>query len=153
MTMTSTTPLVDTNDAQIYFDERLNTGAWDGATSAQKTIALQSATRAINKLKFKGKRAISTQPNAFPRDDDTVVPLPVQQACCELAYQLLDGVDPGYEIENIAATADGYSSVRTSFIRDFAQPHIMAGIPSTEAWQLLLPYMIENVLDLRLRRK
>ena len=141
----ATIPYATIVEAQQYFDERLNTGPWDFATPTDQMKALQTATRAINRLRFLGNQIDPNQPNAFPRDAwlDTPIPLAVQQATCELALQLLDSADPNIEIANIATTGDNYSMVRANYIRDFALPHIMAGIPSSEAWQLLLPFLAD----------
>jgi hypothetical protein len=141
----ATTPYATISEAQLYFDERLNTGPWDFATPTDQMKALQTATRAINRLRFLGNPIDPNQPNAFPRDawPNTPIPLAIQQATCELALQLLDSVDPNIEIANIATTGDNYSMVRANYIRDFALPHIAAGIPSSEAWQMLLPFLAD----------
>lgn len=145
----ATTPYADEAYGVAYFSERLRTGAWDDATSDLRTRALKQATRAIDKLNFAGHKHDRTlaidgtpnQPNQFPRGDDTVVPDAVKQATCELALALLDDVDPNLEIENqnIASQRLGDFSINRN--AGTAQEHVMAGIPSIQAWTLLQPFL------------
>lgn len=146
------TPYVTLEEAQSYFDERLNSEAWDEATDVDRLKALKTATRAINNLRFVGSKAILTQENEFPRLGMTVVPTAIKEATCELALQLLDVVDPNLEIENIAVVGEGYSVAKTNYDRDFVLTHIRNGIPSSEAWAKLLPYLA-SPLNIRLVRR
>jgi|SRR5690606_2438471 len=145
------TAYLTVEEAQDYYDSKLGTAAWDDATDEEKLKALKNATMLINRLNFNGTKSVTTQANAFPRDGEVVVPQNILDATCELALVLLDGYDPNEEMNNIAATARGFSSARTNYTRDFAHNHIMAGIPSAEAWQLLLPYL-QDPLTIRLTR-
>jgi hypothetical protein len=83
----------------------------------------------------------AVQPNQFPRGNDTTVPDAVSQACCELALALLDDVDPNFEIENLSASNQSLGDARLSRDTSYVQEHVRAGIPSIEAWTLLLPFM------------
>ena len=81
----------------------------------------------------------------FPRDNDTVVPAAIEHACYFIAYALLDGRDPEMELENLAVTSHRYSSVGTAYNRDIAPlEHIVNGIPSVNAWNLLKPFLRPN---------
>lgn len=128
-------------EAQTYFDGRLNTDAWDDATSANKTKALSMATTLIDRLNFRGEKADSTQENQFPRGDDTVVPSDVKNACAEIALALLDGVDPELEFDNLRMKSQAYGVVRSTYESDRAPEHYVAGIPSSLAWRFLKPYL------------
>lgn len=128
-------------EAQTYFDGRLNTDAWDDATSANKTKALSMATTLIDRLNFRGEKADSTQENQFPRGDDTVVPSDIKNACAEIALALLDGVDPELEFDNLRMKSQAYGVVRSTYESDRAPEHYVAGIPSSLAWRFLKPYL------------
>jgi len=80
------------------------------------------------------------QTRQFPRGTDSVVPQGILKATCELAYAFLDGADPSIEAENVNTTGQSLGDVRTTYERSFAQPHILAGIPSLQAWHCLLPF-------------
>lgn len=147
-------PYADESFASDYFSKRLRTDAWDGAPSSERVKALWQATRAIDNLNFAGHKhdrtftnGEPTQENQFPRGDDTTIPTKVKQACCELALAFLDDVDPNLEIENQNIedqTMGGFSMSRSSA----AQEHVMAGIPSIQAWTLLQAFMRDpNRLD------
>jgi len=136
-----TIPYITVDDAQLYFDERLNTGAWDEASDDDRLKALKQATRLINNLNFIGQKLDNTQPNEFPRLGQPTTPDCIGDATCELALQLLDQVDPNLEIENIMAQSQGIATEKVSYARDFVLPQIKAGIVSSEAWLLLLPYL------------
>ncbi len=146
------TPYLTVNEAQEYFDDRLNSEAWDEATEVDKYRALVTATRAINNLRFVGQKATVNQENEFPRLGQTVVPKSIKEATCELALQLLDGVDPNLEIDGLSTQNDSYANVRSARDSSFAMPHIRNGIPSSEAWAKLLPYL-PDPLNIRLTRR
>lgn len=150
--MATTIPYLDINEAQDYFDERLNTESWDDATDIDKLKALKTATRLINNLWFLGTKALSTQSNEFPRAGSVDVPDSIKFATCELALQLLDDIDPNLEVEELSVTHEGYAQARTQYDRDWVLPHIRAGIPSSEAWEYLLPFLVDP-LRVTLNRK
>lgn len=135
------TPYLDEDDAQDYFDERLAISAWTAATTADQVKALKMATKAIDRLSFTGEKNDAEQEHQFPRGDDTEVPQDILDATCELALALLDGVDPNLEIEVLSQTQGGIEGARVSRDTSYVQPHIRAGIPSIQAWTLLLPFL------------
>ncbi len=148
-TAEASTPITPTNayigvmDAQAYFDSRLGSDAWDQATADDQLKALVMATKKIDLLRFIGQKAEITQVLEFPRLGQSAVPQCVLEATCELALQLLDDVDSGIEIDNLAVISEGFSTLKTAYNRDSVQPYIRNGIPSSEAWALLLPYLAD----------
>jgi hypothetical protein len=168
--------------ADQFFDERLHASVWADADNATKVKALKDATRAIDRLSFKGTKASvyavdthgaqvtdesdrsNNDPGAdvraanraqaleFPRDGDTTVPTDIEQAAYLIAYALLDGRDPELELENLSVTSHRYSSVGTVYNRDMTPlAHIVNGIPSVSAWNLLSPYL-RPATELRITR-
>lgn len=132
---------IDLADAQDYFDERLNTEAWDDAEDNIRTKSLAMATKLIDRLNFLGKKAVDGQELQFPRLTDSVVPQDIKDACCEIALRLLDGFDLELEFENLLMVSQGYSNVRSTYDRSRVPEHMAAGIPSIVAWRLLKPYV------------
>ena len=135
------------NDANTYFESRYGVDSWDEAEDSDKTKALAEATIRIDRLNFIGKKADNDQELQFPRYDDTVVPNDIQYACAEVAFALLDGIEPEREIELLSMKSQGLASARSTYDRTFVPEHLLAGIPSALAWQYLKPYLIdpENV--------
>jgi len=141
-------------EAQDYADEQLNVDAWDEAKDEDGSFwgepgtkcykALTMATRAINRLNYAGDKTDEDQVNAFPRGDDTEVPEDIKRACFECALSFLDGIDLAIETENQTLVSQGYSNIRSTFDRSSPSPYILAGIPSAQAWLLLLPYLRDN---------
>lgn len=151
--------------ANTYFSTRLHSTLWTNSSSTNKTNALYKATEIIDALNFKGSKATvyatlladeyalqstlrvaeAAQELEFPRDADTTVPDAILRACYEIAFSLLDGVDPDLELENIAITSQGYAGVKTTYNRE-QQPieHIINGIPSPMAWRLLKPFLRDS---------
>ena len=127
--------------AENYFARRLNTGPWDDALVADRESALVMAARAIDKLNFAGDKAILTQALQFPRGDDTVVPVEIDQAGYEIALSFLDEYDIEQESQTIGVLTEAYSGVRTTYDADYVPEHTIAGIPSIEAWRLLMPFL------------
>jgi hypothetical protein len=159
-----------TTEADAYFDTRLHSQLWEGASPSDKTKALAQATRAIDRLRFIGQRhsvyltiqngntdsvaiaqAVAEQPLEFPRDADEEVPEDIKIACYEEAFTLLDGKDPDAELEDLPVVSQGYSSVRVTVDRSFVQEHLNAGIVSPRAWRYLKPYIAE-AREVRLNR-
>jgi len=163
---------VTIQEADEYFSTRLFETAWSSASSANKTASLVAATRIIDTLNYKGFKAsvydyrvanpsiakladqgdvtslnlIRTQEDAqeleFPRGSDSTVPTKIKYACYEIAYALLDGVDPELELENMSMNDHGIGSVRASYNRS-QKPleHFMNGVPSATAWLYLRPFL------------
>jgi hypothetical protein len=152
-------------EANAYFLTRLHSEAWDNSTAGNQTKALYTATRCIDRLNYKGYKhtvylvleaadeyedvewsarctAELAQALEFPRDSDTTVPEDIEIACYEIAFALLDGVDPDLELENLGVTSQGYGGVKTAYNRD-QQPieHLLHGIPSAMAWRILKPFL------------
>ena len=137
-------------NANTYFESRLYTLAWDEASSADKTVALAEATQRIDRLRFNGIKVAASQELEFPQyygddpDGTEVVPNDIKIACYEVAYALLDGVDPDLELESMSVASEGYSSVRMAKFGNVPQEHIAAGIPSATAWRHLKPYLASD---------
>lgn len=142
--MTSTTSYIDIAEAQTFFNERFGTEAWDLASDDFKLRALKQATKSINALNFMGSKTVSTQANEFPRSGDTVVGDDIKEACCEIAYSLLDGAEVDLERQNLTADSQGISDARATYTRVIAVDHIAAGIASARAWDILKPYLYDG---------
>ena len=138
-----TTAYITVDDADTYFSERLNTSAWDISTTTDKGIALKDATKRIDRLNFIGEKNESDQERQFPRYDDTTIPYDIQYATAELAMVLLDDIDPNMEIELLGMKSQGLASARSTYDRSFVPEHLQAGIPSSEAWAYLKPYLVD----------
>jgi hypothetical protein len=103
--------------------------------TCQAVQAYQQAERAAN----------ASQPLEFPRGGDTVVPEAIRIAEYELAFSLLDGVDPQMELENLAVTAQGYAEVRTHYERNMVPiEHLINLVPNPLAWSLLKPFLRDD---------
>ena len=134
-------PYITVNDADTYFDERYNSPSWDVSTDTDKLKALKTATRYIDRLNFANDKTVSTQELQFPRGGDTVVPENIQWACCEIAYALVDGIEPELEFENLDMLSQGYGNVRSTYDRTDRPIHVLNGIPSVVAWRFLMPFL------------
>lgn len=131
--------------AQEYFDNRLHETAWSQSNPLDRPKALLAATRIIDNLSFKCDKTESDQENEFPRGTDTSVPEAIEWATCEIAYSLLDGVDPDLELENLSVVSQGVGSVRSTYSRtQEPQEHIINGVPSATAWRYLKPFLRDD---------
>jgi len=88
--------------AETYMEGRGNKSTWDAASDGEKNIALVEATRDLDAVSYDGYRATGTQALAWPRqwaidvDDPTYnyfdtneIPVRIQNATCELAFQYI----------------------------------------------------------------
>lgn len=137
------------NNADTYFKNRLHVITWNRATTVEKTAALLEATQRIERLRFAGYLVDEDQVLSFPRyyDEvegaisDEIIPDDILIAVYEVAFALLDGVDPDMEFENLVVTGQTYSNVKMSRSSHDTPEHTAAGIPSVTAWRHLLPYL------------
>lgn len=162
-------------EAQAYFDDKLHETAWSQASAEDRRRARIRAQQIIDRLRYKGykhavwevfdadpdllveyqqgcstalatvRAAEASQTEEFPRGADTEVPEDIKVAEHEIAYALLDGVDPEFELENQAINNMGIGSVRASFVRSQEpQEHVINGVPSSMAWRYLKPYLRDD---------
>lgn len=120
---------VSLEDANAYFEDRLDVDAWTSATDTLKEQALVTSTRMLDELTWSGVAVSETQPLAFPRSGSYFDPrlgMTVQLsadvatkrisiACYELAYHLLnnDGLtDEAGMVQEIRVGAIHLSKVR-----------------------------------------
>ena len=139
-------------EADTYFENRLHVSVWRGATTANKTIALIEATQRIERLRFAGYLVEDDQELEFLRyydledgpEGDEEIPDDIKIATYELAFALLDGVDPDMEFENLSIIGHTYSNVKMTRSATDTLEHIAAGIPSATAWRYLSPYLASS---------
>jgi len=131
------------DDADIYFCSRLNSDVWECANRSDKRKALLMATRAIDRLNFKGTKASESQCLEFPRGTANV-PANIKIACYEEAYELLDGAEHQREQINLSVVSEGIVSTRTTYNRNFVPDNVKAGILSFRAWTYLQPYLRDH---------
>ena len=120
-----------------YF--KLNGETWRQANNTQRLNSLIEATRAIERLCFKGTKGDSGL--HFPLADQQVVPEDIIAATYELALKLLNCPDEDLETESLRATEDRFVSVLTKRDTSWVPAHINAGIISIRAWRRLFPYL------------
>lgn len=130
-------------EAQTYFDSKINTASWENQPALQQK-ALNNAELIVNALAFSGSKTDPLQTDQFPRDQQTLVPVAIKQAIYEIAYALLDGVDPELEQASLGLLKQTIASASTTFDHTDDRDRIMAGVPSSIAWGLLLPYLLNG---------
>jgi len=132
-------------EADTYFAQRLHERTWSKSTADDRKRALWAATLIIDALNYKGDKHSEFQYLEFPRDADTEVPEDVLVASYEIAYSLLDGKDPNIELEALGIKSHGFQAESTSYQREQVPiEHIINGVPSSQAWRLLRPYLRED---------
>lgn len=130
------------DEANSYINStHLNRDIWNDTSQEECEIALTMATRAIDKLAYKGQKATETQLHEFPRGSQTTVPQDIKDACCELAFSFIEGKDPEFEFENLVVLNKRFDAASINFKPEADRRHIAAGIYSIEAWKLLRPYL------------
>lgn len=142
-------------EADLFFSERLNVKKWTNSNSVDKRKSLIMGTQIIDRLNFAGDKANAGQVLQFPRSNtlteistgvttttkDDNVPIAIEQATYLVAYKLLEGFNPDYHAEMLAVEMSKYQSVQTYYDREYIPDFMVAGIPSSEAWNLLRPYL------------
>ena len=131
---------VSVEDAQAYFDGRLNVGPWTAANQLTKETALVAATARLEQESFRGWRFDDAQRLKWPRDGvidedgvafaPAVIPDRVKFATCELALHMLTAgtTDTQAPTGLEAFKALSVGSIELT-LRDF--PETPGGLPAT----------------------
>ncbi len=116
-------------DAQYYFDRLVFTDDWDDADEPTRLVALNEATDLVCALNIP----------TFETYAD--VPEDVQIATAEIALKLLEGYD--MDVEQREATLDyqAQGKLKVTNAKEAIPLHIVAGIPSIPAWEILSGYL------------
>ena len=130
--------MINIEEANTYFSNRLSSGDWDNADNAEKQAALSEAIRVVNSLNYLGSPA--TSDNQFPRAGDTSVPPNIKYALCEIALELIKGFDLELEIEALRLTGQDFGGLKANYSTQIPQ-YLTAGVPSYKAWMYLFPYL------------
>jgi len=118
---------VTLDEADAYLESVLDTEAWDLSTDVRRTKALKQATRMIQALNV----------------PDFVDPVPADiiAATVEIAIRLLDGYDADVEIDGLAVQSLTFDGLKQVNGNNEVQLHVLAGIPSAYAFNILRGYM------------
>lgn len=139
--MTPINPYLTPAMADVYFNTRLDTEAWEEADEPERLKALAMATEMVDLLEYNKPPLVDGQANKFPLQGQEAVPENVLKACCEIALGLLEGEDGFTNFKDNAVNSEGYSSVRISFKTDFLVYNEMLGLTSFRAYKYLLPWL------------
>jgi hypothetical protein len=109
---------ISVDDADGYFEDALHAGSWSEATSGVRAQSLVTATRMLDRQKWRGSKTTSDQDLAWPRSglsdveglpiDPDEVPDFMLDATCELALALIEDAD----IQNQADTGSNISRLK-----------------------------------------
>ena len=127
------------DDADVYLTTVLNTEVWDLSTDVLRTKALAQATRIIRAL------------NIPDFDTFSKVPADIKAATVEIALKLLDGFDPETELHNATIKSFAFDKLYQSNKDQETPLHIIAGVPSIVAFNILRRYM-PDITTVRLCR-
>jgi hypothetical protein len=143
---------ISSENAVLYFEGRYpNPTGWNSATSINRTRALTTASRFLDRLNYVGEKLSDEQEHEFPRTGQAEIPLDLQYACAEIAESLLSGYDPEEEFDNLTVVAQGISSARVTYDRNQIPEGSVMGIPSAVAWRYIKPWLKDNK-NIRIRR-
>lgn len=150
------------SEADGYFANRLYSDAWTNATADQKAQALIMASRRIDRLTLRGRKADINQTMKFPRAIytnspsiyayssesspsipgwvvETVIAQCVKDAVCEEALMLLKGVSQRVELQ-----AQGVHSFQIGNLSETYTGEVIK-LLSPDARELLRKYMAGSV--------
>lgn len=132
--------------ADTYFEHDLFADVWKNSQEDKKLSALVTATRAIDKLSYKGYRTESDQELQFPRNGDVTVPIDIEIATYLLANELLKSAPIDNRVNGAMLQSTMLGSVVQGSFKNEAREgnppaHMIAGIVSYSAWQLLYRYL------------
>ncbi len=116
-------------DAQYYFDRLVFTDDWDEATAETREVALNEATDLVSALDI---------PTYVTYAD---VPEDIQIATADIALKLLEGYDMSVEQHEATLDYQTRGKLKVTNAKKEIPLHIVAGIPSIPAWEILSGYL------------
>lgn len=142
-------PYADEAYGTAYHAERLNSGKWDTADSATRVKALKEATRLIDLVPLVGQKYDEDQVREFPRDVDEggEVPSEIQDACCEVALSLLQGLGMDQLSSSIGIASESTGDASVSYAGErggMALVDESFGLPSPTAASLMAPWIADT---------
>lgn len=142
-------------EAGAYFDQRVSAFAWLNATTDERSKALAHANRILNRLNYIGTKVAVDQTDEWPRLDDNkdqFFPTAIKDALCETALALLDGADPVKDLEDMQLASITAASVKITVSGNAVFEHLMAGVPTLAAYNMVKPYLLFQGRSFRLER-
>ena len=142
----------------IEADEYLSVGLdslydpWFDTTEEVKVKALESATRMMMRLPWAGLPATATQRLWHPVAGETAIPERLKEACALIAVELLRGKEVEKEYLSVALSSERFARISATRDTNLSPPHLLAGIPSFEAWRLIRPYLMNELGEINLVR-
>lgn len=141
---------VTLDEANTYFEARLNVKDWTDADDDTKNRSLVQATRRIDYEDFLGDRETNTQALKFPRvnigrldgiDLDGIIPLQIKEAQYELAIYMLsvDTSQPSVNANTISEVSAGSVSVKY---------HIDSNDNVTQRFDMLPPNVVSLLQEI-----
>ena len=125
--------IITVAEAVTYFAGRLNTNPWDIATAGDRTKAITMSTKTVEQLNLADDYS-STATVDFPAE--------MKEAACEIVLKLLDGFDVDEESKDLRIASERVAGFSATYTTD--QPdHIIAGVPSVQAWRILQQYLAD----------
>lgn len=129
--------------ADVFFNTlpTTRTETWTANSAVAKRRALIEATRAIDRLAYRGAKSSVTQPLEFPRAEG-VVPTQIEEASYYVAEKFLPGSNADDEYSIVGVIQEKFHAVMREYSEENRDlTHIISGVPSIEAWRLLMPFL------------
>lgn len=120
---------VTTEEAVAYFGERLGADAWDGASEIDRTKALATATRVIDRQIFKGRKADPDQVLSFPRAYEGPVPVAMGTAYVQANFWWVEEVVP-QAVKDATCEQALFLLSMTDYDRDRQRQHTLGMVGS-----------------------
>ena len=127
------------DEADIYLESVMNTEPWDLSTDILRTKAIKAAQKIIESLSLTGT-IVDGEPVAAIKD-----------ATVEIALRLLDGIDPETEMYNQTVKELEFDRLKQTNKSGETPLHIIAGVPSITAFNILRRFM-PDITTVRLSR-
>lgn len=128
------------DEADLYVATVMDPAPWDLSTDDLRTRALTSAQRIIEALNTNN---ITDEYGEYVQE--------IKDAQVEIALKLLDGVDPEIEAYNSSVKSFGFDQLKQTNKSGETPLHIIAGVPSITAFNILRRYM-PDITTVRLNR-
>jgi hypothetical protein len=161
MPITAKTAYITVDEANTYFQGKLEVRSWDRADTSKKQRSLIEATTILDNFHYEGEKLDYTQEHEYPRkyqftENSTIkydtdgVPFVMKYATAELAKALLEGFSPDRVMNDLSTVAQGFGSVRVTRDQATTEAWNKLGIPPV-VWTFIVP-LLRDSKSIRIER-
>jgi len=132
---------VTLEECTTYLSTELWAEAWLTTSTHNQQLALNKSEKIVDAIRYYGEKLDKNQIHEFPRDYQETIPQDVKDAVCLIALKLVEGRIPELDSDMARIKSDNLASAKTTYNEFNTPKHVLYGVPSYDAWGMLIKYV------------